>query len=130
MSRNNDESTDTDLIADLLQQTISEFRRLNLNLKTLNQSFAQQIPPIVAPIVAQSSPTSLGDHQLVDTSSPITVGDTVIIRHRFRGQYGVIGTVYKVTRDYYCIRTPLGVEYQKKKRFVALYIGNRQQEST
>jgi hypothetical protein len=119
------EFSDTDLIADLLQQTLNEFRRLNLNLETFNQQFEQHIPPAISTLSRQQSPTSLGDHQSVDTTSQINIGDTVIILHRLRGQYGVIGTVYHITKEYYKIRTPLGKEYQKKKKFVALYTGNR-----
>jgi hypothetical protein len=125
MSQNTKNNTTNNNLIDLLQQTLTEFQRLNLNLENLNNNFEQTIPSAIVTNTIQPSTSSLADHQSVDVNSPISVGDTVIILHRFHGQYGVIDTVYRITNDYYRIRTPLGVEYQKKKRFVARYTGNR-----
>ena len=117
-------------LTDLLTQFISEFQRLNVNLEQLNQRLTPSVTSSVPLAVStsnqrQPSSSSLRDHHSVDTSALISEGDDVIIIQRARGQYGVIGTVYKVTNDFYKIRTPLGKEYQKKKKFVARYYGNR-----
>ena len=64
------------------------------------------------------------DSDLLDNESVINKGDRVVITHKYKGQFGLIGTVFKVTKYYVFLRTSIGESIQKQNDKVALLLDN------
>ena len=107
--RNNNNTTE------LLNQIIHELCELNITTRALlEESRTVEVPSALTSPIQGSVISTISEGE-------VEVGDEVIIVHRYRGQYGVIGTVHHTTEYFVTLRTTLGREYKKHRKHVRKY---------
>ena len=123
-------------ILDLLQRICTQLEQLNVSIDRIATTQQESVDRTISAVpvanvrVPASSSTAnrrtdSPSNSSIDRDAHLELEDEAIITHRYRGQYGKIGTVVRVAHQFVWIRTPTGEEYQKRRDKVAKYIGHR-----
>jgi hypothetical protein len=111
---NNEEQSTQDLLLAILEQ----LEQLNLRVNNLADQRPISTELIASPSNSLSStPTSFNQRRTTNYND-FEIGDTVVITHHYRGQFGITGVIYKQTTHYVWLRTSFGATYKKKKNNV------------
>ena len=104
---------------DLLLAILEQLEQLNLRVNNLSDQRPISSELIASPSNSQSSSSSTLFNLRRNTNyENYEIGDTVVITHQYRGQFGITGVIYKQTTHYILIRTSFGATYKKKKNNV------------